>query len=460
MTAAHVRRFLWGLLPVGAFVGAGWLLVRDAPTAAPAPATAAAETATSISVRPESELPYEPLRFQLTLNESIRYFRDRTRDDPQDFLSLTHLASLYIRQAREYGDHAAYGPAEDALRGTLRIVPGHVPARIGLALVTCARHRFAEGLRLAEEVYREAPEELEAQIIAADAHLELGHYDQAEAVYRELERKGPQPPPSPLLARWARLAELHGDPDRAVRLLRQADGVQRESNDFKETGAWYPMRLGEVLFSQGRLDEAAVNLEAALRDHPRYPAALALMGRVRAAQGKTDEALRLYGEAVRITPNLVTLIELGDLYARAGNAELAKLNYDTVVKTAKDATDFDRELALFYCNHDRQLPRTLELARRDLHNRQDVYAYDTLAWALAKNGQPREAETAMTEALKLGTRDAVLFYHAGVIEQQLGAMAKAQEYLERALAVNPHFAPTQAEDARRRLAQLGGGEKP
>jgi Flp pilus assembly protein TadD len=100
----------------------------------------------------------------------------------------------------------------------------------------------------------------------------------------------------------------------------------------------------------------------------------------------------------------------------------------------------------------------LELAKRDLHNRQDVYAHDALAWALVKNGQPQEAEKAMTEALKLGTRDAMLFYHAGVIQQQLGEAAKARDYLGRALAVNPHFSLTQAEDARQRLAALGGAK--
>ena len=64
----------------------------------------------------------------------------------------------------------------------------------------------------------------------------------------------------------------------------------------------------------------------------------------------------------------------------------------------------------------------------------------------------------MTDALKLGTHDAAMFYHAGVIQQQLGATAKAREYLGRALAVNPHFSLTQPEDARQRLAALGGAK--
>src|SRR5439155_285505 len=84
------------------------------------------------------------------------------------------------------------------------------------------------------------------------------------------------------------------------------------------------------------------------------------------------------------------------LYAKTGRDFLARVNYDMVEKTARDATDFDRELALFYCDHDRQLPRALDLARRDLGARKDIFAYDALAWALYKNDRPAEAEPAMT----------------------------------------------------------------
>ena len=86
-----------------------------------------------------------------------------------------------------------------------------------------------------------------------------------------------------------------------------------------------------------------------------------------------------------------------------------------------------------------------------------LYAYDALAWALCQNGQLREAERAMAEALKLGTKDAALFYHAGVIADRLGERDQARDYLSRALAVNPHFAPRPAEEARQVLARLGGG---
>ncbi len=61
----------------------------------------------------------------------------------------------------------------------------------------------------------------------------------------------------------------------------------------------------------------------------------------------------------------------------------------------------------------------------------------------------------MTEALKLGTKDAGMFYHAGMIQAALGEKEKAREYLKRALETNPHFSVLQAEKAREALKKLG-----
>jgi len=57
----------------------------------------------------------------------------------------------------------------------------------------------------------------------------------------------------------------------------------------------------------------------------------------------------------------------------------------------------------------------------------------------------------MKEALRLGTRDARLFYHAGMIAQAAGDRSGAREYLKQALALNPQFDPMQATIAKRVL---------
>ena len=77
-----------------------------------------------------------------------------------------------------------------------------------------------------------------------------------------------------------------------------------------------------------------------------------------------------------------------------------------------------------------------------------------LAWALYKNGRAREAQAAMAEALRLGTPDARLFFHAGMIHRALGDHDRAREALSRALRLNPRFHLLHAQVATSVLAEL------
>jgi Tfp pilus assembly protein PilF len=95
-----------------------------------------------------------------------------------------------------------------------------------------------------------------------------------------------------------------------------------------------------------------------------------------------------------------------------------------------------------------------------LEVRWDVYTYDVLAWALYKNGRLRDALWAIKEALRAGTQDARLFFHAGVIRRALGEDDTARAYLQRALATNASFDLLHVDGAQRILMELGGRLSP
>jgi hypothetical protein len=61
------------------------------------------------------------------------------------------------------------------------------------------------------------------------------------------------------------------------------------------------------------------------------------------------------------------------------------------------------------------------------------------------------------EALRLGTRDARLYYHAGVIAYAQGDRSTASRQLQTALQINPAFSILEAPQARALLAELSGG---
>src|SRR5262249_52704730 len=148
------------------------------------------------------------------------------------------------------------------------------------------------------------------------------------------------------------------------------------------------------------------------------------LAKVRAAQKRYEDAISLYQQAMAVIPLPQYAAALGDVYTRLDRPREATKQYalveDIGALNAINKEIYNRDLALFYADHDLKLPQALELAERELQVRRDIYTYDVLAWALYKNQKPEPALRAMAEALKLGTKDARVFFHAGMIYHAVG----------------------------------------
>ena len=107
----------------------------------------------------------------------------------------------------------------------------------------------------------------------------------------------------------------------------------------------------------------------------------------------------------------------------------------------------DMEFAIFNAERNRDLADALQRAHQAFEARPSIYAADTLAWTLYKTGKYTEAYEMSRQALRLGTQDARLFFHAGVISKQLGKNKEAETHLEKALEINPHFLRLYADEA-------------
>ena len=438
------RRLNFLVIVTLAIVGGSYLFLNDGGPSSEAPA--------GVSIGLEDSLPAYGVN---TTDALIEFWRGQFERAPQDYISLTYLGHTFIRKARETGDISVYERAEATLRKALELNPNYESARAYLSAVLIVKHDFQGALDLANRVYSFDSRALQALATLGDAHLELGNYADAEAAYMRLLERNPSPA---VYSRLARLVWLQGRPVEALDYTQRAADEAMTLGLTWESVAWYQFQLGELYFNIGQTENAAKYQTAALDLFDNYYLALAGLGKVRAAQGRNDEAIDLYERAVAIIPQPANLAALGDLYAKTGNKDKALLQYDTVEFIGKLAAInqqiYNRNLVLFYADHDLKVEETLVLARTELVVRKDIYGYDTLAWALYKNGLYDEAAKAITEAMKLGTQDANLYYHAGMIYNQLGDKELAQEHLERALELNPHFSILQADEARRALAGL------
>lgn len=429
------------------------------PAAGSTPAPTARKSTVPLQRVPPIPPPPEPKDGKSVLKpylfnnrQAIIFFEGKVAQKPDDQQSYRQLGRLYEKEAKLTGVFSYYEKAEAALRRSLELFPDDAHAKADLAAVLCTQHKFSEGLEIARKLNEDNPRDIDSLATIGDAQLELGQHAEAEATFKKLVQLAPVPEVD---ARISHLRELHGDVPEALRLMRKAEGNARKGGGVKRS-AWYTARLGDIALGAGDLAGAEKYFNSVPQGVDPYHDATFGLGRVRLAQGRDAEALALFKKAVGIGGDPHMLVTLGDMYLAQGKKAQAEPLFAQMVKKTTGKAAYYRELCLFYADHNRNLPQALSLAEKDLEQRKDVFGYDALAWALYKNGRVEEAGKMIDEALHVGTQDARLFYHAGMIYHRLGDQGKAREYLSRSLKLNPRFSVLQTPELKKTLAALQG----
>ncbi len=148
---------------------------------------------------------------------------------------------------------------------------------------------------------------------------------------------------------------------------------------------------------------------------------------------------------------------LGDLYTIIGQPERAKQQYAKFETLERDNAKLEsswRHMLNYWLDNDLNREESLKLAVQEYEGRKDIFTCDTLAWASFKNGKMEEARRVIGEALRTGTKDARINFHAGLILESLNSNEKAARHLILASALNSSFDPVQAETAKRLLNEL------
>jgi tetratricopeptide (TPR) repeat protein len=343
----------------------------------------------------------------------------------------------YQQRARETADAAYLTMSEQALRRALVLDPREPTATEGLAALALSRHEFGNALRIARRAQKLSPGSTRPLALVGDALIELGRYDEAFAVYDEL---GARKPGLSAYSRIAYARELLGDRAGAIDAMRLAVSA---APDHGEPAAWTRVELAKLYFGQGDVARARRLYRAALRGFPGYVYALDGLAHVEAASGNRAKAIELAEAAAARVPLPQFVITLGDLYRAARRPSDAERQYRLLgtIERLLGGNGVRTELELALADVDRgvDLVEALERARSAHALRPSIQADDTLAWALTRNGRCEEARKWSTRSLRLGTKDALLFFHRGMIERCLGSEAAARGWFRRALRLNPHF---------------------
>jgi len=391
-------------------------------------------------------------------DQTIAFYEQRVKRDPQDQISARMLAQQYMQRYRESGDIGDITRSIKQANRSIALQPGNNwGAYEILASGETALHLFRTALQHEQFAHADRPDDPNAESQVASLEMELGRYTEAASVLKGALEQYPND--AGVLAVRGRYAELTGKVEDAQRFLERGAAIMDSVSDNPaQSRAWFHYRLGELAFELGDNESAETAERDALRIFPNLALAWNSLARFCWAGKDWRCALDAATRGANIVPLPETLGYEADAQRALGNADAASRTQALIVAIERIGNAYhvsDRLLAVYYSEHGVRLDDALRIARREVRVRGDeIYAQDTLAWAAAMDGHWNEARIASQRSVRYDTNDPRLQYHAAVIALHFGARGEAKRRLERVLAINPQFHPWYADDARRRLAAL------
>lgn len=356
------------------------------------------------------------------------------------------LGDALMQRARDRTAHD-FTEAAAAYTRALACHPDHPDALAGMAWVKNSEHDFPAGKTWAERALARDPRQADAHALIGDGAVELGDYDLAFEHYQQaLDSRADLS----TLSRAGHLLWLTGDATRARSLMLRAI---RAGGPHPENLAWCRAELALMDFHAGSLVSASQLADLAVEAAPDNPRVRAIAGRIAAAAGDLPRATAHYERSARVTPNHDALAALATLAKAGGDEKAAARSIERVLAfhggtgRPHDHGPGNAPLARFLADHDLDPARALREARAAHARFPNIATTDTLAWCLLKAGKPKEARAMIRRAMKWGTPDAELDFHAAMIERALGEHPSARRHLARALGRNPAFHPLHARTA-------------
>jgi tetratricopeptide (TPR) repeat protein len=316
------------------------------------------------------------------------------------------------------------------------------------AVAECARQRFADAQRDAEQAMKWAPRRAAPYIELANIQFAQKHFADAQKLYQNALERDPDSAEglSGLMDSYFSQKQVDEAIAAANAQIAKAPNV---SNFYDLLGTALYIAKNDYAGAEAMLRKA-VDLDKTNVD------ALEKLGKVQVQEGASDRALALYLQSIKDNPREARLYVLaGELYEARGNWNQAEAMYREALEISPDYPLASNNLAYIMLERDENVDLAMNMAQTARRGMPDSSnAADTLGWAYYRKGIYQSAISQFREALRLnktnGRRDdSVLHYHLGLAYQKAKQMGLARQELERALQLNPRD-----EDARKALSEL------
>ena len=314
----------------------------------------------------------------------------------------------YALQAEKYDDAIGYWQQARKIDPKM---PG-VLANIGNALLNLGRAEDAA--RALQQEIKIAPMISQTHFLLGEAFFQLRDFSQAKSSYRravQLEpnhakavyglvkvtaRLGEREEAAAYSQQFQQLEAATGQSDQEYR--RQYDDLRQMREKLASTCT----DAGRVYLRHKNTRKAEQLWTRAAAVDSQNTACRLLLASLYTKQRKAADALRQYQELRRIEPkNVEHYQKIGFLQARLGKLADAESAFRKMVEIAPRNAAGYRALAKFYLNTNREAELAQKLADKAVQLDPVADSHFVLGWALAKNGNRRQALTELQTAMQL-----------------------------------------------------------
>lgn len=402
------------------------------------------------------------------MSQAQEAYNEALKLNPQAVPALVGSGELFYRAGR-------FSEAEARFESASRADADNLDAKVGTAKTWFSLERHKEAKELLTKLQASHPNDPRVFYWLARVEDAAGKKKDAEGFFREAIKRatGPDNGVPPYVGLSQLLASV-GRSDEANKILAEASEKYPNSADLAKA-------RGDVALQLGKLDEAQIQYEAALKvapedlsirfalgvtfrkgrkfpealavfDHiqgvdPNYPGLLTERGLYYEETGQTAEALQMYQQALsKATDDVDLKLRIGSTLVAAGQAKQAEPILKEVVRERGNSAEanhfYGRSLLLSGSNLNEAM-RHLKKAVEIEATRAEYHLY--VGWAANEAGQPQVAEQALAKSIELDATQGDAYWQLGVLKQKQGRTVDAIKDLETALERKPsrveaHFA--------------------
>ncbi|MEE9295445.1 MAG: tetratricopeptide repeat protein [Phycisphaerae bacterium] len=338
----------------------------------------------------------------LQYDAAIACYAQASTLDPSDF----RWAYLNAR-LKAYLDHPQ---AVALLKSALKLRPDYLALRVWLADTLFRENRLDEAEKRYLSALQLDTEHPRVLLGLGRVAFLLGRIDEASQYLRRCE--GIKPNWKELQSLLARVHRQQGDHEAARRAAKWAAELPKDSVTVADPVAAHMQQYaasamafanrGTQAFIAGDLERAERNFSRAVKLRPDVAFRHYDMGRLRARQGRDDEAIKAYHEAIRLDPGFAPAqYNLGFVLNRTGNQEGALESLRKTVELQPNHADAHHQLGLLLTGQGKP-EQTLAALRRAVELQPDDIAFaQTLAMRLQHLHREGQAAAVLRNVLSI-----------------------------------------------------------